>query len=238
MDGELEVTAFNPLNGRGKKLSADELAEIVALLEDYERGPSAQGLPERFAAIGLEADWFERHGRRSRPLFMAKTKDGEVVGHSLKELLDAVRQAAAGGALVAAARPHDKLIFVIDDDDSIRDLLAFAMGREGFRTDVFENGVVALQHIRNKLPDSSPDLLLLDLMMPQMGGYELLRELQAGEFPKIPVIVVTGRNIDREAVEHLRAEANVIDFIPKPLNPKALALQIHKLLGTKPARPA
>lgn len=238
----VEVTAFNPLSGASQKLGAGELRDVLELLLDYEANPEAPGISGRFEELGLDASWFAESSRKSRPLFIMKGPDKDVVGYSLHEMLEAVREVGRKHHGVdippttTRGRPRDKTIYVVDDDDSIRDLLAYALSREGFQTDMFVDGAELVQKIRNSLP-AHPDLILLDLMMPKRGGYDVIRELQDHhEFPPIPIIVVTGRHIDRAAIDELRAEKNVVDFLTKPLNPKTLALSAHQILKTAPAK--
>jgi CheY-like chemotaxis protein len=232
----VEVTAFNPLNGRSRKLASTELHDILELLLGLEEKPGDAALLGHLSDFGLDPSWLDDVSRKSRPLFMARRGSWESVGYSLRELLGAMRVAGGHSDGGTRGRPRDKTVFIVDDDDSIRDLLAYAIGREGFQTDVFANGAEVVQKIRNMLPDAQPHLLILDLMMPQRGGYDVIRDLQSDEFPDIPIIVVTGRHIDRTAVEELRAERNVREFLAKPVNPKTLAMSVHDLLKTAPAR--
>ena len=81
-----------------------------------------------------------------------------------------------------------------------------------------------------------PDLIILDLMMPIKGGYEIIRELQDAQTRSIPVVVVSGRNVDRHLVDNLRAEGNVREFLPKPFSPAALGKAVHHILKTRRPR--
>ena len=124
----------------------------------------------------------------------------------------------------------EKLIMVVDDDDGIRDMLGFVIKREGFRVATAVDGEDGLA----KIQASMPDLVLLDLMLPRYGGFEVLRRLQEGDTSRIPIIIITGRYTDRTTVEMIRQESNVMDFLEKPLKPQALALSLHKILKTLP----
>lgn len=128
-------------------------------------------------------------------------------------------------------KPSDKLVVVIDDEESIRELLELLVKQEGFRCEVSDNGEDGLQKITKLVPD----LVLLDLMLPRYGGFEVLRQLQVGETASVPIIIVTGRYTDRTTAEMIRQESNVIDFIEKPINTKAFGLMLHKVLKTQPA---
>jgi DNA-binding response OmpR family regulator len=129
------------------------------------------------------------------------------------------------------ADPKDKLVLLVDDDESLLDLMEHVVKKEGFRTDRAVDGVEALR----KVEALKPDLLLLDFMLPGMGGYEVLRELQAQGNGGIPIIVITGRHMDRKNVSLVRIEPNVKEFMEKPLRPAFLSATIHNILKTRPA---
>ena len=126
--------------------------------------------------------------------------------------------------------PADKLVLIVDDDDAVRDLIEFVIKKEGFKVDKAADGEEALQKARQ----ISPDLILLDLMLPKFGGFEILRELQNDETVNIPIVIITGRYTDRSTSDMIKQEPNVKDFIEKPVKPQALAAVEHKILKTKP----
>ena len=128
------------------------------------------------------------------------------------------------------ANPEDKLVVVIDDDDSVRELLEFIVKKEGFRTDTASDGEAGLE----KITQVMPDLVILDLMLPRYGGFEVLRQLQSGETARIPIIIVTGRYTDRTTAEMIRQESNVMDFLEKPIKAGVLGTTLHKILKTRP----
>lgn len=130
----------------------------------------------------------------------------------------------------ALAKSSDKLVMIVDDDESVRDLLEFVVKKEGFRVETAADGEEGL----NKIQSMLPDLILLDLMLPRYGGFEVLRQLQSGETAKIPIIIITGRYTDRTTAEMIRQESNVMDFMEKPLKPAVLAMTLHKILKTRP----
>jgi len=131
----------------------------------------------------------------------------------------------------AFGRPADKLILIVDDDDSVRDLLEFVIKKEGFRIEKAADGQEALDKARS----ASPDLILLDLMLPKFGGFEILRELQGDDTGGIPIIIITGRYTDRSTSDMIKQEPNVKDFIEKPVKPQILTALVHKILRTQPA---
>lgn len=119
-----------------------------------------------------------------------------------------------------------KLVLIIDDDDGVRELLTFLVKKEGFRVECAVDGEEGFQ----KAERLRPDLILLDLMMPRYGGFEVLRQLQAGELARIPIVVVTGRYTDRSTADMIRQESNVVDFLEKPLKSNVLSATLERLL--------
>src|SRR6202035_4008275 len=92
--------------------------------------------------------------------------------------------------------PGEKLVLLVDDDESLLDLMEHVVKAEGFRTDRAEDGPEALR----KAQALNPDILVLDMMLPGLGGYEVLRQLQAAGCGGIPIIIVTGRQMDSQGV--------------------------------------
>jgi DNA-binding response OmpR family regulator len=127
---------------------------------------------------------------------------------------------------MAEPLPDAKLVLIIDDDDGVRELLTFLVKKDGFRADSAVDGEDGLQ----KAERLRPDLIILDLMMPRYGGFEVLRQLQATDLKKIPIVVVTGRYTDRSTSEMIRQESNVVDFLEKPLKPNVLGATLERLL--------
>lgn len=121
-----------------------------------------------------------------------------------------------------------KRILVVDDEIYIVHILEFSLTMEGYSVLTASDGDEAL-----KLIDSErPDLIVLDIMMPKIDGYEVCRRLRQDEqFSDLPVILLSakGRPIDREA--GLQAGAN--DYITKPFSPRKLLGKIRELLERK-----
>ncbi len=122
-----------------------------------------------------------------------------------------------------------KLVLIIDDDDGVRELLTFLVKKEGYRAESAVDGEEGYL----KAEKLKPDLILLDLMMPRYGGFEVLRQLQSGELAKIPIVVVTGRYTDRSTADMIRQESNVVDFLEKPLKPNVLGATLARLLAPR-----
>lgn len=126
--------------------------------------------------------------------------------------------------------PADKLVLLVDDDESLLDLMDHVVKKEGFRTDRAMDGLEALAKVEAR----DPDAIVLDFMLPGMGGYEVLRELQSRGHGHIPIIVVTGRAMDAKSIEMVRQEQNVKEFLQKPVRPIMLNVALHRVLGTAP----
>ena len=71
-------------------------------------------------------------------------------------------------------------------------------------------------------------------MLPGIGGYEVLRELQSQGFGAIPIVVVTGRAMDAKSIAMVREEQNVKDFLQKPVRPAMLTAALRRILGGAP----
>ena len=123
-----------------------------------------------------------------------------------------------------------KRVLITEDDESMREFLTMLVEREGFRVAHARDGGEALASAKAE----RPDLILLDLMLPSLGGYEVLRALQSDELRDVPVVVLTARFMDAKTVEMIRREPNVKEFMQKPPKPALLAGLLHRLLGTAP----
>jgi adenylate cyclase len=119
-------------------------------------------------------------------------------------------------------------ILVVDDNASNRDLLSRRLGREGYRVTAAESGAAALALTGAE----SFDLVLLDLMMPGISGFEVLRRLKAEERTRhIPVIMISALDELDSTVRCIEAGAE--DYLPKPFNPVLLRARIGASLEKK-----
>lgn len=122
-----------------------------------------------------------------------------------------------------------RCIVCVEDEPEMIDLIRLILGRRGFEVKGATGGKEGLKMIQ----DDSPDLILLDLMMPDMDGWEVYQQLKADEKTKhIPVIVVTAKaqSIDKVLGLHI---AKVDDYIAKPFSPQELVDSIEKVLQKK-----
>ncbi len=125
-----------------------------------------------------------------------------------------------------------KRILCIEDEEEMIDLIRLILTRRGFDVRGANGGKEGLEIIRK----DHPDLILLDLMMPDMDGWEVYQQMKADESTKdIPVIVVTAKaqSIDKVLGLHI---AKVDDYIAKPFSPQELLNSVDKVLARqKPA---
>jgi CheY-like chemotaxis protein len=138
--------------------------------------------------------------------------------------------AAPGEIALRPSSPTKKLILIVDDDPDVLSFVEMCATAQGFRVVTASNGNDAAR----KLEARAPDLIVTDLMMPGQNGYELLRNLQAAGQAAIPVIVITGSAIDKSTITMIRQEANVVEFLNKPIGMAKLVAAMHSILGTAP----
>ena len=113
-------------------------------------------------------------------------------------------------------------ILVVDDKASVRTVVRDYLTEEGFRVVTAENGRLALYVARHE----KPDLILLDIMMPEMGGYEFLRAYRKER--NTPVILLTARLEESDKV--LGLELGADDYVTKPFGIRELVARIHAVL--------
>jgi phosphate regulon transcriptional regulator PhoB len=122
-------------------------------------------------------------------------------------------------------------VLIVEDERDIRDLVLFHLEREGFQVSSASSGEEALRQVRH----ASPDLVLLDLMLPAMGGLEVCRRLrQDPATVALPIVMLTAKGEEVDRV--LGLELGADDYIVKPFSPKELLARVRAVL--RRARPA
>ena len=111
------------------------------------------------------------------------------------------------------------------------DFMSLMVEREGFAVEKALDGEQGLWKARNL----SPDIILMDLMLPKFGGFNIIKELQVEETVNIPVVIITGAAGEFSKEAELRKEPNVREFLRKPIDQPALAALMHALLNTRKA---
>jgi two-component system, OmpR family, response regulator VicR len=124
--------------------------------------------------------------------------------------------------------PKAKRIVYIEDDPELISLVSLILGREGFSIKNAHDGKQGLNLVREELPD----LVLLDLMIPFLDGWEVYKQLEAAETTRdIPVIIITAKSQPIDRVLGLQI-AKVDEYICKPFRPQALIESITRVLNT------
>jgi len=117
---------------------------------------------------------------------------------------------------------RNRTIMIVDDDTNISELMTLYLDKEGYDTVTYPDGRAALK----AFGEIAPDLLLLDIMMPEMDGYEVLTEVR--KTSKVPVIMVTAKGETFDKV--LGLELGADDYLVKPFDPKELLARVKAVI--------
>ena len=115
-----------------------------------------------------------------------------------------------------------KKILVVDDEKKIVDIVKAYLERDGYRVIVAYDGRLALRMARSE----SPDLVVLDLMLPEVSGWDVCRTLRTES--NVPIIMLTARDDDSDKIVGLELGAD--DYVVKPFNPKELMSRVRAIL--------
>jgi two-component system response regulator CpxR len=113
-------------------------------------------------------------------------------------------------------------ILIIDDDEELCELVSEYLGVEGFEVESVNDGETGLERALS----GEYDMAILDVMLPKMNGFDVLRNLR--EQSQLPVIMLTARGDDMERIVGLEIGAD--DYLPKPFNPRELAARLRAIL--------
>ena len=116
----------------------------------------------------------------------------------------------------------DRTILIIEDEQKINDILAFSLGKDGYKTLSAFDGVKGLEMALKE----NPDLILLDVMLPGMDGFEVCRKVR--EKSQVPIIMLTALSDEENQLRGF--EQQIDDYIPKPFSPKILLCKIAAIL--------
>lgn len=114
-------------------------------------------------------------------------------------------------------------ILVVDDEPNILQLVKMYLERDNFQTLTVGDGLKAIEIIR----DNNPDLVVLDVMLPKMDGFDVCRRLR-NEGNQVPIIMVTARDDDIDKI--LGLELGADDYLTKPFNPRELVARVRAVL--------
>ena len=116
----------------------------------------------------------------------------------------------------------DAIIYLVEDEENLNQLLKKYLEKEGYKVISFFNGESALQKIQDL-----PSLWILDIMLPDIDGYQLIKNIKANN-PKTPVIFISARNQELDRVVGLELGSD--DYLSKPFLPRELIIRTNKLL--------
>ena len=164
----------------------------------------------------------------SIPVVMLTMLDDRSLGYALGAA-DYLTKPVDRERLLAALAPHRRElpVLVVDDDRDVRVLLRRMLEKEGYAVDEADNGRAALERVRERAPGA----ILLDLMMPEMDGFEFLEELRRDEASRaIPVLVVTAMDLSPE--DHRRLNGSVERILRKgAYGQDHLLAEVRRLVG-------
>ncbi|WP_424930608.1 response regulator transcription factor [Amaricoccus tamworthensis] len=117
-------------------------------------------------------------------------------------------------------------VLIVEDELNITESLTFLLSREGFEVTSCADGAVAIQSV----DDTAPDVLILDVMLPGLDGFEIIRRLRAdGEHRNLPILVLSAKGQRRD---RMTAETSGADmFMPKPFSNSEVVDAVKKLAG-------
>jgi chemosensory pili system protein ChpA (sensor histidine kinase/response regulator) len=145
----------------------------------------------------------------------------------------AAERAAPVAPVETRVEAQPPMVLVVDDSLTVRKITTRLLTREGFRVDSAKDGVDALEKMR----DLIPDIVLLDVEMPRMDGFELARVMRADERMKsVPIIMITSRTADKH--RNLAMEIGVNVYLGKPYQEHLLLEHIAEQLGQEVTQPA
>src|SRR3954467_4823480 len=131
------------------------------------------------------------------------------------------------------ATPSGERVLVVDDEPDIVALVAYHLAKAGYRVSTAASGTEAMDAVRRE----RPALLVLDLMLPGMTGYEVLEQIRSNEPTRdVAVLMLTARREEPDRIRGLSLGAD--DYLTKPFNPQELVLRVGAILRRMRSTPA
>lgn len=126
------------------------------------------------------------------------------------------------------SKENKKIIAVVDDESDILELISFNLKKDNFLVNTYQDGRIFLDDIKNNIPD----LIILDIMLPNIDGYEVCRELKKNDnLSYIPIIMLSAKDEVIDKVIGLELGAD--DYLSKPFAPKELTARVKAVLRRK-----
>ncbi len=230
MQAQLEAEGFQVLTaataGEGRELARRRRPDAIVLdvllpdqdgldlLRELKQGPETAGIPVLIVSVS-------ESGLRAFTLGAAEW---------LRKPLDRSEVAATLRRLVNGRGSEEPLVLVADDEPDTADLIRDALRAEGFRVTVARDGQEALEALEQR----RPDVMLLDIMMPRLSGFEVLEAV--GRSPRLrglPVVILSARSDDSDRQRGLELGARRI--LCKPFDVRSLVAEIRQQAGPRPA---
>jgi len=146
------------------------------------------------------------------------------VSNAASEVKDPSRRWASA-AVKSESSQRTGRVLIIEDDPDVAELIRYNLAKEGYEIWISSKGVHGLEQARA----SGPDMILLDIMVPELNGWEVCRRLkQDAELRRIPVIIVTGRAEEGDKV--LGFEMGADDYVTKPFSPRELVARVRAVM--------
>jgi DNA-binding response OmpR family regulator len=125
---------------------------------------------------------------------------------------------------------REKLVLVVDDDDNVRDVVRRYLEHAGYQVALAGTG----EHALHVAAQAEPDLVVLDLMLPGIDGFEVCRQLR--QRSQVPVVMLTARGEEDDRIAGLQLGAD--DYVAKPFSPRELVLRVSSVLRRTGGEPA
>jgi CheY-like chemotaxis protein len=169
-----------------------------------------------FGFTGADPSWFE-----SLDTFIKKIQDALVTNKTTTQQL----------SIVMNKTPQTKKIIIVDDDEDLLKLLDYELHEIGFETEKFTTGAAALKFLLDEKNLKEVLLLILDRMLPDMDGLEILQKFSQQSSIKIPTLILSALSTEGEVIEGLQTGA--MDYITKPFSVFMLMQKVLNLLKTR-----
>ena len=231
---ELEVMLERQMVRGGQQIDATSLAVAQA---EQKIGAALDGFSQRLAREGSGGYTVKDGGDLKSEITRLKREEIQEQFRVATEAVKPLKQWAhdfrqectphleSARALGAMAERVQPVVLVVDDDELQRKIAGRILGDKNYRLVFADGGIEALKVLRK----TRPDLILMDIMMPDMGGMEVVRYIKsAPQLADIPIIMITGKSDKNVVVESLKAGA--IDFVVKPFERDTLIGKVAQAL--------